>query len=150
MKNFTFGHVTRHTVILVAAGLSFIAMGVSIREYLIDGPRYESLIIARNVMSLDYWGDVFIVAGVLVCIFAHWPHMARAWGYTILTGMCTAWAAFYLLGTLFADRPIAANISQAAVWGLQGLIWWAISGLPDVAATRKARMPLWTGSRKND
>lgn len=144
MGNWSFSHITRHSIILVAAGLSFIAMGVSIRQYVPGGARWESLIVARNVMSLDWWGIVFIVTGAFVIMFAHWPHIARTWGYTILTGICGAWATFYLMGTIFADRPVAAGLSNAAVWGFQAFIWWSISGLPDVAADVKVRMPLWT------
>lgn len=148
-RNWNFGQVTRHSLVLVVTGLSFIAMGVSFRYYVSGTPRWEALVVARNVMSIDAWSWVFITAGSLVVVIAHWPDRARIWGYSILTGLSLAWSAFYFMGTFFADSP-GSNLSTAFVWGLQAFVWWAISGLPDVTATRKGWMPLWTGSRKSD
>lgn len=148
--NWSFGQVTCHSLILVAAGITFIAQGFSVREYVINGPRWESLMLARDVMALDKWGIAWIMIGTLVFLFAHWPNMARTWGYTLLTGWCIGWGLFYIMGSPFVDRPLAAGMAHGIFWLAQGFIWWAVSGLPDVVATRNARMPLWIGSRKSD
>lgn len=139
----SFGVITRHSLILVVAGLSYVAMGFSI-EFIVPGNnRWQSLVIARNVMPLDCWGYVFMTSGFLVALLAHWPNRSRTWGYTILTGLAVGWSMMYFLGAFFIDRP-GSNISFGFVWGLQGFVWWAISGLPDIAVNGKGRMPLWT------
>lgn len=146
-KKWRFGVVTRHSLVLVVAGLSYVAVGSSINYIVTGGPRWQALVVARNVMSLDAWGYVFIISGFLVAIIAHWPSQARTWGYTILTGLAAAWSMFYLLGAFFGPQP-GSNISIAFVWGLQAFVWWAISGLPDIATNGKGRMPLWTTKKK--
>lgn len=138
----SFGAITRHSIVLVVAGFSYVAMGFSIEYIVPGGPRWLALVVARNVMSLDLWGYVFMTLGLLVALLAHWPNRARTWGYTILTGLSVAWSMFYFLGVFFVDQK-GSNISLGFVWGLQGFVWWAISGLPDIAANGKGRMPLW-------
>ncbi len=149
MGKFSFSHITRHSIILVAAGLSFVAMGLSIQNYIVGGPRYELLVVARNVMPLDWWGWMFILSGLTATIFAHWPHIARTWGYIILTGVSVAWAMFYIMGTVLVKTRFD-GLSQGAFWLLQGFIWWSISGLPDVAKNGKLRMFPWIASRKTN
>lgn len=138
----SFGAITRHSLVLVIAGLSYAAVGSSITYIIPGGPRWQALVVARNVMDLDKWGYLFIAVGILVALIAHWPNRARTWGYTILTGISVAWSMFYFLGAFFVPQ-VGGNISLGFVWGLQGFVWWAISGLPDIAANGKGRMPLW-------
>lgn len=146
MSNWSFGKISRHSLILVVAGLSFVALGWSIQQYQPGGYRYQALSVAREVMSLSSWGYVFIALGLLVTIVAHWPNIGRVWGYTILTGLSLAWSMFYFLGA-FSAAHLGDNLSSGIVWGLQAFVWWAISGLPDINQGM-GRMPLWIGSRK--
>lgn len=136
-----FSPVTRHSLILMVAGFTLIATGVSFHKYIPGAPRWEALVVARNVMTLDSWGKVFMGAGVLVVLLAHWKDLARIWGYSVLTGICVGWATFYFVGSFFAPDPVT-NLSLGCVWAFQGFVWWAISGLPDTT-TWKVRMPLW-------
>lgn len=124
---------TRHSLVLVVAGWSFVALGVSIRFYTPGGPRWESLIVARNFMPLGGWSIVFILAGVAVMASAVWPRTSRMWGYMLLTGLSAGWAMIYLFGMFILPYNDLDHFSAFLIWALQAFVWWAISGLSDTA-----------------
>ncbi len=78
---------TRESLVLVLAGLLFVAQGLSLMFYTASAPRWEALVIARNVMPLNWWGLFFIVCGVVATVTSRWPAEAHHWGYIILTGL---------------------------------------------------------------
>lgn len=139
------GKLSRHSLILVVAGFTFAAVGYSFKYYEPGTQRWAGVVLAREIMDLRWWSTLFIVAGLLTSLVAHWPSVGRIWGYTILAALSTVWAAVYALGILWGAPK--ANISTAIIWSSQAFVWWAISGLPDISQG-KARMPKWTGSRK--
>lgn len=103
-------------------------IGVS---FLIADPtpaRLQSLEIALRWMSLESWGMVFIFAGLLAILSSRWPPFSETWGYTVLTGLSSGWAMFYLTAIVFAGAP-AQGFSGVLSWGLIAFLWWAISGL---------------------
>jgi hypothetical protein len=125
----------RHSTILMVVGILYSLIGY---QY-IFGPanpnRDRSLVAVLQFAPIEVWGMVFFVAGILTSISSRWPPFAETWGYMMLTGLSSAWAASYLIGTLFYHSP-RNNWTGAIVWGLLAFIWWAISGLlnPDKSA----------------
>lgn len=118
----------RHSLVLMVAGLVYVLIGLS---YILTEPtpsRALALKYALVLASVDVWGWVFILSGILSIISARWPPISETWGYTVLTGLSAAWAAFYLVGIVFGHSP-TANISGVFSWGLIAFLWWAISGL---------------------
>jgi hypothetical protein len=118
----------RHSLVLAVAGLVFIAIGGS---YLFAEPtnsRVIALSVAIAWLPLEGWGVVFVFSGILAIISSRWPPISETWGYTVLTGLSAAWAAFYAMGVIFDNSP-AANLSGTLSWGLIAFMWWAISGL---------------------
>lgn len=124
----------RHSLVLAVAGLVYILIGVS---YITTEPtkaRTRALTFALDWWSIDAWGYVFIAAGALSIVSSRWPPISETWGYTVLTGLSAAWAAFYLVGILFGDSPVS-NISGVLSWGIIAFMWWAISGLLNPGST---------------
>lgn len=120
---------TRHSLVLAVAGLVYIGVGISINYYIVNGPRYNALIIARNIMPLDYWSILWIVIGFSILIASRWPpYFPDTWGYVILTGFSAGWGGFYGVGMFYVDVPLS-NLSTALVWWLAAFLWWVISGL---------------------
>jgi hypothetical protein len=132
----------RHSLVLLMAGLSFVAMGISKFFYVPNGPRIQALVIAVEHMPIEAWGIVFISVGILVIISSRWPYHAAGWGYALLTGLSIGWSATYLLGVLLRDSSIG-NLTLACYWGLLAFLWWSISGLlnPDRAAELREGEP---------
>ncbi len=118
----------RHGLVLVVAGLVYIAIGFA---YLATNPspyRTQGLYYALQIMGYHAWGGVFVIAGVLAILSARYPPASETWGYIVLTGLSTGWATFYAAGVLLHDTP-PTNIIGTLCYGLLGFMWWAISGL---------------------
>ncbi len=122
----------RHSLVLLVAGLVYIAIGQSLIVTEPSAQRLESLRFALNWFGFDlplvFWGWGFVSHGVAAIVSARWPPISETWGYYLLTGLSSAWALFYLMGILFGDAP-AMNISAVLTWGLIAFMWWGISGL---------------------
>jgi hypothetical protein len=118
----------RHSLVLLVAGLAYIAIGGAYIFPPITETRQVALEFAANWFPLKVWGMVFVMAGVLSVISSRWPPYSKTWGYTVLSGLSAGWAAFYAAGVLFGDAP-TTNFSSTLVWGLIAFMWWAISGL---------------------
>lgn len=119
---------TRHSLVLLVAGMVYTVIGIVYLGTPDDGPTWRALVIAREWFSLDGWAVMWIVVGVLSMISSKWPPVAEKWGYMALTGLAALWGAFYILGVIFGPN----GISSAAVgmlWWLIAFMWWAISGL---------------------
>lgn len=118
----------RHSLVLLVAGIIYVLIGVS--YILTEAPpaRTAALKIALSWWDLDTWGVIFILAGLMGMLSARWPPISETWGYTVFTWISSAWAAFYAVGILFGDSPLA-NVAGVLSWGLLGFLWWAISGL---------------------
>lgn len=128
---------SRHGLVLVVAGTVYILIGYSYLTAPATKARESSLRLALEYLPLHTWGIVFIAVGVLAIISARWPPSSETWGYTTLTGLSAAWAAFYGLGVALGAPVI--NVSGLLVWSLMAFMWWAISGLVNpVAKPRKA------------
>ena len=124
---------TRHSTVLLVAGLFYFFLGAS---YIIgnqqqsDGKTGDALARAVYWLSWDAWGSVWIIVGLLTILSTVWPPISKTWGYSIMTGLAAAWAGFYAVGVFLLDAP-AWQISGALVWGFIAFMWWAISGLID-------------------
>lgn len=120
----------RHSTILLVVGFLFVLIGLG---YILAKPmegRTASLRVILQVAPIQFWGALFVLAGLLSMLSSRWPPMTETWGYMVLTGTSSGWAATYLLGWLFFHSPVT-NLGQAAVWSILAFMWWAISGLPN-------------------
>ena len=120
----------RHSLVLVVAGLVYIAIGFSYFTSDPNDARYSALYYARVAFEMPVWGAWFAITGCLAILSARWPPISKTWGYTMLTGLSTAWALFYLMGILFKGKP-ESGFSGFLIWGIVAFLWWAISGLVD-------------------
>jgi hypothetical protein len=112
----------------MVAGLVYVLIGLS---FVLTSPtpaRTQALKYAFMWLSPEGWGLIFIAAGLLSIVSARWPPVSETWGYTVLTGLSSAWAGFYLMGIVLGHQPLA-NFSGVLSWGLIAFMWWAISGL---------------------
>lgn len=125
----------RHGLVLLVAGLVYVATGLSYILAEATPSRQVALGVALAWAPIAFWGAVFMAAGLLSIISSRWPTFAETWGYMVLTGLSAGWSATYAAGVIFFDSP-AANLSGAFLWGLLSFLWWAISGLlnPDAKA----------------
>ena len=118
----------RHSLVLMVAGLAYVAIGNS---YILAAPteaRRRALVIALSWFPIQYWGAIWIMVGVGAIISARWPPVVETWGYVALTGLSAGWSATYLMGIIFKGAP-SSGFTQVIVWGLMAFLWWAISGL---------------------
>lgn len=119
---------TRHSLVLVGAGLVYIGIGVAF----ILAPGYvgkdPSLHSALRLLSLDTWGVVYIVIGSLAFTCAFFPLGKKVWGYMVLTALSSAWAFLYVMSTFLNNAPKITLLS-GLLWLLLAFIWWAVSGL---------------------
>lgn len=119
---------TRHSLVLVGAGLVYIGIGVAF----ILSPGYvgkdPSLHSALRLFSLDQWGLVYILAGSLAFLCAFFPLGKKVWGYMVLTALSSAWAFLYVMSTFVNNAPKITLLS-GLLWLLLAFIWWAVSGL---------------------
>jgi hypothetical protein len=120
----------RHSTIQMVVGFLFVLAGT---QYIIAKPipgREIALAVVLQVAPLHIWGIVFVIAGLLSMLSSRWPPFAETWGYMVLTGLSSGWAASYFTGIVFMNAP-ASNVSQVIIWGCLAFIWWAVSGLPN-------------------
>ncbi len=118
----------QHSNVLIVAGMVYVGIGLT---YMFAHPtesRAVALEYALRLMSLHYWGVVFLFAGVLAIVSSRWPPISKTWGYMVLTGLSAGWAGFYFVGMVFGDAPYT-YFSSVMTWGLIAFLWWAISGL---------------------
>jgi len=124
----------RHSMIVTVGGFLYVLIGFLYVRSPPSPGRQLALKVVLQVAPIQVWGGVFMLAGFLSMISARWPPFSEKWGYMVLTGMSSGWAATYLLGVLFFGAP-SASLSQVLVWAILAFMWWAISGLanPDAA-----------------
>lgn len=118
----------RHSLVLMVAGLAYLCRGIL---YLTAEPtpgQNESLTVALDKAPMWVWGLAFCAAGAMSIISSRWPPVAEKWGYMVLTGLSSGWAATYLTGVIFEHTP-ASNLGGALIWALLAFMWWAVSGL---------------------
>lgn len=118
----------RHGFILLVAGITYVAIGVT---YIFAKPteaRRVALSIALAWFPIEYWGSIFVIVGFLAIFSSRWPPVAETWGYAILSGLSAGWSATYVAGIVFSNSPIS-NLTIALIWGLLAFLWVAISGL---------------------
>lgn len=118
----------RHSLILMVSGFLYAFVGF---QYMVVPPsrgRQLALEVILQIAPLQFWGGVFLFAGVLAMISSRWPPLAETWGYMVLTGISAGWSATYLTGMIFFKSP-ATNSTQVFLWGLLAFMWWGISGL---------------------
>jgi hypothetical protein len=125
----------RHSLILMVVGILYVFIGF---QYIVTEPpsiRQVSLEVVLQFAPIEFWGSVFILAGLLAMASSRWPPFTETWGYMVLTGLSAGWSTVYLTGILFLDSP-STNSSQVFIWGCLAFMWWAISGLlnPDRTA----------------
>lgn len=130
----------RHSLVLLVAGLVYMAIGFSYIFSKPTGARYQALYAALVWLPMEGWGVVFFISGALAFISARWPPFTETWGYMVLTGLSTLWGGFYLVGIVVHNSPWS-NITGAMTWGLVGFLWWAISGLLNPVNAGLARGP---------
>lgn len=119
---------TRHSLVLLVAGLAYIGIGITNHYIVPGGPRWEALVVARHWFPLDVWSGVFVLVGVMAMLSSRWPPFADAWGYAVLTGFSAGWGGFYVAGVIFENSP-TSNLVGWILWWLIAFMWWAISGL---------------------
>lgn len=128
MKTFKESHWTRHSLVLIVAGLIYIGIGYAF----VVSPGYvgkdPSLKSALRLLTLDQWGFVYIGTGVLATISAFSPIGKKTWGYMILTAISSAWALLYVISVITGGAPKITLLSSL-IWLLLAFIWWAVSGL---------------------
>lgn len=124
----------RHSTILSVVGFLFVLTGI---QYVFGTPskaREEALRALTQFAPVQFWGILFMAAGLSAMISTRWPPLAETWGYMVLTGLSSGWAATYLTGIIFFHQP-TTNYSQVIIWSSLGFMWWAISGLPNPERT---------------
>lgn len=121
---------SRHSLVLFVGGFIYMAIGGSYIANPAPPARTEALQIALAHVSMDFLGWLFVFAGILSIISSRWPPVSKTWGYMVLTGLSSGFAAIYAFGVIFGDAPVA-NFVGTLSWGLFGFLWWAISGLVD-------------------
>ncbi len=110
------------------------ATGVAYLNTVLPPERELALEVIVNPVSIQFWGIVFIICGLLSVLSSRWPKYSEKWGYYVLTGFSAGWAAAYL-GSIIFDRSPFNNITTAFLWSLVAFLWWAISGLINPPAT---------------
>jgi hypothetical protein len=119
---------TRHSLVLLIAGMVYICLGFVYVGTPMDGPTARALISARDWWSLDTWGIIWMIVGGLAIISSKWPPVAEKWGYMALTALAGGWGAFYILGVIFGPNTLGGAAVGLVFW-LIAFMWWAISGL---------------------
>jgi hypothetical protein len=120
----------RHSMILMVFGILFVFFGLNYIYSQSTSVREIALKVLLQIAPVQFWGGIFVAAGLLCILSTRWPPYAETWGYMVLTGLGAGWAATYLMGVLFLGAP-AANLSQVLLWSGLSFAWWAISGLPN-------------------
>ena len=120
--------IERHSLILLTAGLMYIAMGISLIAIEPTHQPRTSLYYAFRMLPHEIWGIFFMLIGGTAILSGRWPTFSITWGYIVLTGFSGGWAAIYCLGALYAAGKSTAAIG-ALSWILITFLWWALSGL---------------------
>lgn len=128
----------RHGKILTGAGLVYALIGVVYIFAKANSNRELSLTVLLRLAPIQFWGSVFVLAGVLAIISSRWPPFADTWGYVVLTSLSVGWGSAYLMGMIFLKTPLT-NISGFLVWSLLGFLWWGISGLTNPHRSEEER-----------
>lgn len=118
----------RHGKILTGAGIVYALIGI---VYIVgrgNEARQVGLALLLRIAPMQFWGAVFVFAGILAIISSRWPEFSDTWGYVVLTSLSSGWGTAYLMGILFLGSPWS-NISGFLLWNLFGFLWWGISGL---------------------
>lgn len=118
----------RHSLVLLVAGLAYVAVGISYAASEVTPERETALALPLAWAPIEFWGAIWVFSGVLSIISSRWPPVAEKWGYGVLTGLSAGWSATYAVGVIFANAP-ASNLTLTFVWGLMAFMWWAVSGL---------------------
>lgn len=119
---------SRHSLILITAGLVYIGAGVARLRTSGDVSEEHSLYYADQLLNLPYWGFLFIAVGIFAIVSARWPFHPKNLGYAALTGCSAGWASFYIIG--FSTTPAGyAGLGVGLMWALVAFMWWGISGL---------------------
>jgi hypothetical protein len=118
----------RHSLILTIAGISYMLTGSTYILSSLTPSRKLALAVALRWFSIDTWGALFVIIGLLAVLSSRWPKPYKSWGYAVLTGLSAGWSATYAAGVIFEDAPVG-NFSVVLQWGLLAFLWWAIPGL---------------------
>jgi hypothetical protein len=117
----------RHSLVLLVGGIAYVLVGLT---YILAKPtpsRKLALVLALRWFPVEFWGGLFIFAGLLAILSARWPPVADTWGYTVLTALSAGWSATYAAGVIFEKSP-TINLTAVLNWGLLAFLWWAVSG----------------------
>lgn len=120
----------RHSTILMVVGFLFVLIGLAYVFSKSSPNRELALAALLQIAPIQFWGWIFVVAGLLSMLSAKWPQMAETWGYMVLTGVSAGWSTTYVTSIIFFHAP-SANLTASAAWGILAFMWWAISGLPN-------------------
>lgn len=118
----------KHAKILIAAGLAYMGVGFTYINAEPSESREVALQFALNWLSIQSWGYIFAATGLLAIISSRWPPVTKKWGYILLTGLSSGWAATYALA-VFTGKAPSQNLSGAFIWADFAFMWWIISGL---------------------
>ena len=131
---------TRHSLVLLVAGLVYIVIGVVYLNTQENGPAWASLAIAREWLPIDALGALWIIVGVMAILSARWPPKVETWGYMALTALSANWGSFYILGVIFGYNTIG-SLAVGLMLLLVAFLWWAISGLlsPELERVKNGR-----------
>jgi hypothetical protein len=110
------------------AGLIYIITGIVFIITVPSETRKATLYLAYYWFPTQFWGSIFILAGIMAILSARWPRFSDSWGYVVLTGLSTGWSGIYIVGMIFSHMP-TASFTAGVIWGLLAYLWWAISGL---------------------
>lgn len=117
-----------HSLVLLVAGVVYMIIGISMFTSVATGNRTVALQFALAWWGWHVWGAIWIAAGLLAVVSTRWPRISESWGYAVLTGLSTGWAAMYLAGMWPGNAP-PSNWAGFFSWGLTAFLWWAISRL---------------------
>lgn len=118
----------KHARILIAAGLAYMGVGFTYVNAEPSKSREVALQFALQWFGIDVWGWIFVGIGLLAIVSSRWPPVTKKWGYVLLTGLSSGWAATYAAAVVTGRAP-AGNLSGAFIWADFAFMWWIISGL---------------------
>lgn len=127
----------RHSLILTVGGFLYVVIGILYIRSPRSPARDIALKVVLQVAPIEVWGSIFVLSGLLSMVSSCWPPSSEKWGYMVLTGMSSGWAATHLMGVLFFGSP-SILLTQVLLWGILAFMWWGISGLsnPDVLVVK--------------
>lgn len=137
MSRWGFRGWTRHSLILIFAGIMYIGIGIAFLNTPAIYAKDPSLKIALAWFSLDGWGWIYICCGSATMLSSLWPMGSEKWGYTVLSSLSSAWSVFYLFAVIFVKGVPKLVLIQSLLWGILAFLWWAISGLISPEAAKQ-------------